>query len=208
MSGDQNSNNLGIAGNVAKTFVQSPLTPLLFIAALVIGGFGLIITPRQEDPQISVPMIDIMVGYQGASAEQVASLAIEPLERIMSEIPGVKHVYSMSRRGGGIVTVQFVVGEQMGPSLVKLYDKLQSNMDKIPPGVSPPLVKPKAIDDVPVAAITLWSEDVDDTSLRRLALDILQDIKQIPNTGQGYVIGGREEEILIPVHHTHILLIF
>ncbi|MGV6851361.1 MAG: efflux RND transporter permease subunit [bacterium] len=197
MSDQLEHQNLGIAGNVARSFVQSPLTPLLLIAALVIGGFGMLITPRQEDPQISVPMVDIFIAYPGASPEQVSALAIEPLERIMSEIPGVKHVYSMSRRGGGIVTVQFIVGEQMGPSLVKLYDKLQSNMDKIPPGVSPPLVKPKAIDDVPVAAITLWSKDVDDTSLRKLAFDILQDIKQIPKTGQGFVIGGRSEEILI-----------
>ena len=115
----------------------------------------------------------------------------------MSEIPGVDHVYSASRRGQSMVTVQFVVGEQMGPSLVKLYDKLQSNQDLMPPGVSPPLVKPKAIDDVPVVAITLWSESVDDRELRKLGLDLLQRIKALPDTGPGFVVGGREDQISV-----------
>ncbi len=187
----------GIAGRIAKAFIQSPLTPLLLFATLAVGMLGMIITPRQEDPQISVPMIDIFIAYPGASSEQVATLAIEPLERIMSEIPGVKHVYSASRQNGGMVTVQFKVGEQMGPSLVKLYDKLQSNLDHIPPGVQPPLIKPKGINDVPVAAITLWSRQVDDAALRKLALDVIQDLKQIPETGLSFVVGGREEEIRV-----------
>ena len=115
-------------------------------------------TPRQEDPQISVPMVDVFISYSGASAQQVASLAIDPLERMMSEIPGVEHVYSASQRGQGMVTVQFTVGEQMGPSLVKLYEKLRSNQDKMPPGVGKALVKPKGADDVPVVTLTLWSK--------------------------------------------------
>lgn len=188
---------LGIAGRIAKTFIQSPLTPLLLFASLAIGMMGMIITPRQEDPQISVPMVDIFVAYPGASSDQVATLAIEPLERIMSEIPGVKHVYSASNRDGGMVTVQFKVGEKMGESLVKLYDKLQSNVDKIPPGVMQPLVKPKGIDDVPVAAITLWSQQIDDAALRKLALNVVQDVKQIPDTGLSFVVGGRDEQIRI-----------
>ncbi len=189
--------DLGIAGRIARAFIQSPLTPLLLFATLAVGMLGMIITPRQEDPQISVPMIDIFIAYPGASSEQVATLAIEPLERIMSEIPGVKHVYSASRQNGGMVTVQFKVGELMGPSLVKLYDKLQSNLDRIPPGVMQPLVKPKGINDVPVAAITLWSRQVDDAALRKLALDVIQDLKQIPETGLSFVVGGREETIRV-----------
>ena len=144
---------LGLAGRTARFFISSPLSPLLFIAMMLMGLLGLVLTPRQEDPQISVPMVDIFVQYSGASADQVANLAIEPLERIMSEIPGVKHVYSATQRGMGMVTIEFDVGEQMGPSLVKVNDKIATNMDLMPPGVSPPLVKSKGIDDVPVVNI-------------------------------------------------------
>ena len=191
--------SLGLAGNMAKEFIHSPLSPILFFAMLALGLLGLVFTPRQEDPQISVPMVDIFVQFPGAAADQVASLAIDPLERIMSEIPGVKHVYSASQRGQGMVTVRFKVGEQLGPSLVKVYDKLESNKDKVPPGVPDPLVKPKGIDDVPVVTLTLWSPDVDDGALRTLSLDVLQSLKQVPNTGQGFIVGGRSEQIRVEV---------
>ena len=194
---NEGHSNLGIAGSTAKAFIDSPLSPILLLASLIIGILGLIFTPRQEDPQISVPMVDIFVNYPGASSEQVATLVADPLERIMSEIQGVDHVYSASRRGQSMVTVQFDVGEVMGPSLVKLYDKLQSNQDLMPPGVPQPLVKPKAIDDVPVVAVTLWSEHVDDSSLRKLGLDLLQNIKALPDTGPGFVVGGREDQITV-----------
>lgn len=201
---DQNEAALGIAGTMANNFIHSPLSPLLFIAMLCLGVLGLLVTPRQEDPQISVPMVDIFIQYPGADAEQVASLAIEPLERIMSEIPGVEHVYSTSQRGHGLVIVRFAVGEAMGPSIVKVHDKIQSNLDKIPPGVAMPLVKPKGIDDVPVVNLTLWSKPkqaggVDDGVLRALALDVLQQLKSLPNTGQGFVAGGRNEQVKIEI---------
>ncbi|MCP4286548.1 MAG: MMPL family transporter [Gammaproteobacteria bacterium] len=198
---------LGLAGRSARFFITSPLSPLLFIAMMLMGILGLVMTPRQEDPQISVPMVDIFVQYAGASAGQVANLAIEPLERIMSEIPGVKHVYSAIQRGSGMVTIEFDVGEEMGPSLVKVNDKIATNMDLMPPGVSPPLVKSKGIDDVSVVNITLWSKDldrdgisdVDDGQLRMLAQDVLQSIKEIPDTGNGFVVGGRSEQVTIEV---------
>ncbi|EXJ15326.1 efflux RND transporter permease subunit [Imhoffiella purpurea] len=198
---------LGIAGRTAKLFIRSPLSPLFYVAMLMMGLLGLLLTPRQEDPQISVPMIDIMVQYPGASAQQVANLAVQPLERIMSEIPGIKHVYSVAQRGHGLVTVEFDVGEEMGPSLVKVNDKLDSNMDKIPPGVMPPLVKSKGIDDVPIVTLTLWSKDldrdgaadVDDAQLRLLAQDVLQALKQVPDTGNAFVVGGRREQVTINV---------
>ncbi|MEJ2393850.1 MAG: efflux RND transporter permease subunit [Candidatus Thiodiazotropha sp.] len=197
--------HLGIAGRTARFFIQSPLSPLFFMAMMLMGLLGLIITPRQEDPQISVPMVDIFVQYPGAAANQVSALAIEPLERIMSEIPGMKHVYSAAQRGGGVVTVEFEVGEKMGPSLVKVNDKIDSNMDIIPPGVMPPLVKAKGIDDVPVVALTLWSKDidrngvpdVDDGQLRMLAHDVLQALKELPDTGKGFVVGGRREQVTV-----------
>jgi multidrug efflux pump subunit AcrB len=195
--------NLGIAGNIAKQFINSPVTPLLMVAFLAIGLLGLIFTPRQEDPKISVPMVDIYVQYDGATAEQVSSLVTEPLERIMSELPGIRHVYSATMRGSAIVTVRFKVGEDLGESIVKVHDKLQSNLDKIPPGVSMPLVKPVGIDDVPVVTVTLWAqgskEGVDDGMLRTLALDILQRLEEVPNTGKGFVVGGSAEQIRVEV---------
>ena len=191
--------SLGVAGRMAKEFIHSPLSPLLLLACLAMGILGLQMTPRQEDPQISVPMVDIFVNYSGASSEQVASLAIDPLERIMSEIPGVKHVYSASQRGQGMVTVEFDVGEDMQESLVKLYDKLASNLDKMPPGVSEPLVKPKAVDDVPVVTLTLWSHEYDDRELRLISLDLLQRLKEVPNTSQGFVVGGRPDQIRVEI---------
>jgi multidrug efflux pump subunit AcrB len=206
---DSKPENLGMAGRMARFFIKSPLSPLLYFAMLMLGVLGLMITPRQEDPQISVPMVDLIVQYPGADAEQVASLAVQPLERIMFEIEGVEHVYSASQRGMGVVTVQFEVGEEMEPSLVKVNDKLQSNMDRIPPGVQAPLVKAKGIDDVPVVTLTLWAErdynrdgipDVDDSQLRRLAQSVLQHIKQIPETGDSFVVGGRAEQVTIEVY--------
>ena len=190
---------LGLAGLIAKAFIHSPLSPLLFIAMLGMGILGLIATPRQEDPQISVPMIDVFVQYPGASTEQVGSLAVEPLERLLSEIPGVKHVYSASEREQGIITVRFKVGEQMGPSLVKVHDKLQANRQVLPPGAMEPIVRPKGIDDVPVVTLTLWSDVVDDAALRALGSKLLQSLAQIPDVGQGFIVGGRQEQIRVEV---------
>ncbi|MBT8421239.1 MAG: efflux RND transporter permease subunit [Gammaproteobacteria bacterium] len=192
--------DLGLAGRMTRAFIDSPLSPLLFLAMLLMGILGLIMTPRQEDPQISVPMVDILVGYPGASSQQVARLAMDPLQRIMSEIPGVKHVYAASARGRGMVTVEFDVGQELGPSIVKVHDKIQSNMDKIPPGVSPPLVQPKGIDDVPVVTLTLWSKEKNDGELRVLALDVLQSLKEIPDTGTGFIVGGRKEQLRIEAY--------
>ncbi len=199
--------DLGLAGRAAQFFIRSPLAPLFYVAMLLMGIMGLLLTPRQEDPQISVPMIDIMIQYPGASAQQVTNLAAQPLERIMSEIPGIKHVYSVSQRGQGVVTVEFDVGQKMGPSLIKVNDKLDSNMDKVPPGMLPPLVKSKGIDDVPIITLTLWSKDldqdgapdVDDGQLRLLAQDTLQALKQVKNTGNAFIVGGRREQVTINV---------
>ena len=172
---------------------------MLLLGCLCIGLIGLFFTPRQEDPQISVPMIDLFVQYPGASAQQVESMVTESLERIMMEIPGVRHVYSATQRGSAVVTVRFYVGEDMGESIVKVHDKLQSNLDKMPPDVQMPLVKPVSVDDVPVVTATLWSEDVGDAQLRTLALDVLQELGAVKDTGKGFVVGGREEQIRVEV---------
>ena len=191
--------DLGIAGRITKQFINSPVTPLLMMAFLAIGILGLLFTPRQEDPKISVPMVDIFVQYAGASSKQVTSLVTDPLGRIMSEIPGVRHVYSATQRGGSVVTVRFEVGENMGESIVKVHDKIMSNLDLMPPGVAVPLVKPVSIDDVPTVTVTLWSKDVDDGNLRTLAFDVLQRLEEVPNTGKGFVVGGRTEQIRVEV---------
>jgi multidrug efflux pump subunit AcrB len=192
---------LGIAGTMARFFIDSPLTPMIMLAGLAIGLLGLFLTPRQEDPQISVPMIDIFFQYPGASSQEVSSLALQPLERIMSEITGVKHIYSVAERERGMVTVRFEVGEPMEPSIVKVHEKLQSNMDLIPPEVSLPLVKPRRVDDVPVVTVTLWCPDlaVDDARLRTLAFDVLQRLQEVKDTGPGFVVGGQKSQIRVEV---------
>ena len=189
----------GMAGSMAKAFITSPLSLLLLLAFFAVGTLGMWITPRQEDPQISVPMVDIFVRYPGASAQEVENLISRPLESIMSEMTGVDHVYSYSAREQGMVTVQFVVGQQLEPSLVKLYDKLESNKDRMPIGAQPPLVKPKGADDVPLVTLTLWSNAVDDANLRLVGLDVLQSLREVPNTSQSFIVDGRHEELRVEI---------
>ncbi len=198
-AGQAEQDETGLAGRIARTFINTPVTPMLLIGALCIGLLGLFFTPRQEDPKISVPMIDVFVQYPGASAPQVESLVTEPLERLMMELPGVRHVYSATRRGGAIVTVRFLVGEDMGESIVKVHDKLQSSMDRMPPDVRQPLVRPVGIDDVPIVTLTLWSDEVEDAQLRTLALAVLQELGAVAGTGKGFVVGGRQEQIRVEV---------
>ncbi len=191
--------NLGIAGGMAKMFITSPLALLLLFAFLALGLLGMKMTPRQEDPQISVPMVDIFVSYPGATAKEVESQVARPLEGIMSEITGVKHVYSASSRGNAMVTVQFKVGENFESSIVKLNDKLNSNKNRMPQGITKILVKPVGVDDVPVVTITLWSNDVDDASLKLVALDLLQKLREVPNASQSFIVDGRTDQLLIEV---------
>jgi len=191
--------DIGFSGGLAKTFIHSPLSPLLFIAMMAIGIWGLIATPRQEDPQISVPMIDIFFPAPGLSSDEVASQVVDPFERVLSEIPNIKHIYSASDREYGIITVQFKVGEPMGSSIVQIHSKIQSSLDLLPLGIDPPMVKPKEVDDVPSVTLTLWSEDVEDDQLRILGVSVLQHLKQVPLTGVGFVTGGRSRQLRVEV---------
>lgn len=184
---------LGIAGKLTKAFITSPLSIILFFAMLGAGIIGLISTPRQEDPQISVPLIDIFVEYPGASSEEVANIMVKPLERMMSNILGVKHVYSASDKGKGVVTVEFDVGQEMTASVLKVRDKMLANLEFMPPGARQPLVKPKEIDDVSIINLTLWSKSVDDGQLRALGLELLQQLEKVQDTNTGFVVGGRKE---------------
>ena len=154
--------NEGIAGNIAKGFLRSKLTILLMVVFLLIGAYATMHIPREEEPQIEVPMADIFIGFPGAEPKEVESKVVAPLEKIVSNIKGVEYVYSTSMKGQAMLIVQFYVGEDVEKSLVKLYNELMKNMDKMPEGVTMPLVKSRAIDDVPVLGLTVWSEHYDD----------------------------------------------
>ncbi|WP_198263274.1 efflux RND transporter permease subunit [sulfur-oxidizing endosymbiont of Gigantopelta aegis] len=194
-----NNNKQGAAGVLCETFIHSPLSPLLYIVMLLLGIYGLFATPRQEDPEISVPMIDIFYQMPGATIQQVSELLIAPQERVLSEINDIKHVYSASDKEMGMITLQYKVGEDMESALIRTMAKLQANTDKLPPGAKPAMMKPKGIDDVPVVTMTLWSRELDDSTLRALATTLEQRLKQIPQTGNSFISGGRARELRIDI---------
>ncbi len=188
---------VGISGKIAKAFITSKLTPLIVIASLLLGVFAVAVTPREEEPQIVVPMIDVFVSYPGASAKEVEERVTTPMEKLLWEIKGVEYVYSIATPGGNLTIVRFYVGEDMEKSLVKLYNKLMSNYDRIPPGVSQPLVKPRSIDDVPVLAVTLWSERYSGYELRSVAAIVADEIKKDNDVSEITVTGGQKRRVLI-----------
>ena len=185
----------GLAGNIAKAFLQSKLTILLMIAFLLIGGYSTMFIPREEEPQIDVPTADIFLRYPGASPKEVETRVVQPLEKIVSNVKGVEHVYSTSMTGQAMIVVQFYVGEDVERSLVKLYNELMKNMDKLPPGVSLPLVKTRTIDDVPVLGLTLWSDKYNDYDLKRLGQVLTNEIKKVPDVAAVSIIGGRSRQV-------------
>ncbi len=187
----------GIAGRVAKTFLRSKLTPLIVIAALLLGIFAIIVTPREEEPQIIVPMVDVFVQDPGASAQEVNDQVAKPLEKLLWEIKGVEYVYSISRPGTALCVVRFYVGESMEDSLVKLYNQLMSNYDRIPPGISQPLVKAKSIDDVPILTLTLWSGRYDGYHLRKVALEVADELKKDPDVSEIKITGGQKRQLRV-----------
>jgi multidrug efflux pump subunit AcrB len=190
------SDRVGIAGKIAHAFIQSKLTPLIVIASLLLGLFALSVTPREEEPQIVVPMIDVYVTYPGASAREVEERVTRPMEKLLWEIKGVEYIYSIVKPGFNLTIVRFYVGEGMEESLVKLYNKLMSNYDRIPPGVSQPMVKARSIDDVPILTLTLWSESprISGYELRRVALELCTEIKKDQNVAEFTVVGGQRRQ--------------
>jgi multidrug efflux pump subunit AcrB len=188
---------LRLAGRVAHIFIQSKLTPLTIIAALLLGFFSILETPREEEPQIVVPMLDIFVQMPGASAEEVTQRATVPMEKLIREIPGVEYVYSISRPGLSMLIVRFYVGTNQENAIVQTYNKLYSNLDRIPPGVSPPIIKPRSIDDVPILALTLWGKNYDGYQLCRIAEELDHSIKQLENVSETAIIGGQPREVRV-----------
>jgi multidrug efflux pump subunit AcrB len=191
------SSPLGLAGRVARTFIDSKLTPLVIIASILLGAFAVVMLPREEEPQIKVPMVDVMVAMPGFSAKEVEERATRPMEKLLWEIPGVEYIYSTSRPGESLVIVRFKVGEDMERSIVKLNQKLQSNFDRIPHGVSQPLIKAKSIDDVPILALTFHSARYDHLTLRRLVAQVDDAVKQVPLVAETTLIGGALRQVRV-----------
>lgn len=188
---------LGLAGKIARAFIDSKLTPLIVIASVLLGAFAVIMLPREEEPQIKVPMVDVMVAMPGFSAKEVEERATRPMEKLLWEIPGVEYIYSTSKPGESLVIVRFKVGEDMELSLVKLNQKLQSNFDRIPHGVSAPLIKAKSIDDVPILALTFHSPHYDHLTLRRLVAQVDDAVKQVPLVAETTIIGGAQRQVRV-----------
>jgi len=191
---------LNISGKITQYFINSQLTVLLMAATTILGLFALWFTPREENPQIVVPAANVMVMLPGASAREVEELIAKKLEAKLWEIPGVEDVYSVSMNSQAVVTVKFFVGQDKERSLVKLYDKLMSNMDFAPPGASPPLVKPIDVDDVPIVAITFSAaagSNYDDAQLRLVADHALDELRKVPGVGNTIVIGGRSRQVRV-----------
>jgi multidrug efflux pump subunit AcrB len=188
---------LGVAGNVAHYFIQSKLTPLIVVASLIMGVFAVVMLPREEEPQIKVPMVDVLVSAPGLSAKEIEKRVSTPMEKLLWEIPGVEYVYSTSRSGQSMVVVRYYVGEDEEDSILKTYNKLYSNFDIIPPGVSRPIVKPRSIDDVPVIALTFWSDHYDEYMLRRIAAEVENAVKSIDDVSETLLIGGLRRELKV-----------
>ena len=187
----------GLAGRIAGYFVTSKLTPIAIIASILLGFFAVWMLPREEEPQIKVPMIDVQVAMPGATAAEVENRVTRPMEKLLWEIPGVEYLYSTSSPGGSLVIVRFFVGTDIEAALVRLNQKLQANFDRIPTGVSTPLVKPRTIDDVPVLALTLYSAHHDHLALRRLAAQLDEVIKSIPQVAETTLIGGTRRAVRV-----------
>ncbi len=189
----------GLAGRLAAAFIESKLTPLFLVAALALGLLSVIGLPREEEPQIIVPMIDVMVQMPGASPAEVEQRVTRPMEKLLWEIPGVEYIYSTSAPGMSMVIVRFYVGQDEEQAIVRLNQKLFANADIIPPGVSPPIVKPRSIDDVPVMALTLWGERYNDFELRRVAEQLHDVIKEIPDVSEVTMAGGRGRQVTVEI---------
>jgi multidrug efflux pump subunit AcrB len=185
------------AGRIAQMFIQSKLTPLVIIFALLLGVFSILQTPREEEPQIVVPMLDVFAQMPGASAQEVAERATVPMEKLLRELPGVQYIYSISHPGLSMVIVRFYVGTKEEDAVVQTYNKLYSNFDRIPPGVSQPLIKVRSIDNVPILALTLWGKNYDAYQLRRISGELEHSLKQLDDVSESTIIGGQTRKLRV-----------
>ena len=201
MSDQQENNTLGLSGNIAKKFLLSEITPLLALIAFLLGVFAVIMTPREEEPQINVTFANVFIPFPGASAKEVEQLVSSPAEQILSEIEGLKHIYSVSKPGMSVLTVQFKVGEDRTQAIVRLYNAVYSKQDWLPAnlGTLPPIIKPKGIDDVPIVTLTLWTEDQSRGAyeLNKIAHTLETELKRIKGTRDIYTLGGPQQVIQV-----------
>ncbi|HLW80433.1 MAG TPA: efflux RND transporter permease subunit [Candidatus Acidoferrales bacterium] len=188
---------LRLAGRIAHSFIDSKLTPLFIVGVLLLGFFSILQTPREEEPQIIVPMLDVFVQMPGVSAQEVEQRATVPMEKLIREIPGVEYVYSISHPGVSMLIVRFYVGTNQDDAIVKTYNKLYSNFDRIPQGVSQPLIKVRSIDDVPIFALTLWGKDYNAYQLRQIADELDRSLKQLNDISETTIIGGQSRELRV-----------
>jgi len=191
------SAHTGLAGRIAHAFIDSKLTPLIVVTAVLLGIAAIVLLPREEEPQIKVPMVDVLVSMAGFTAKEVEERATRPMEKLLWEISGVEYVYSTSRDGESLVIVRFKVGSDPQASLVALTEKLRTNFDRIPHGVSAPLVKPRSIDDVPILALTFHSARYDHLTLRRLVAEVDDAVKAVPLVAETTIIGGARRQLRV-----------
>jgi multidrug efflux pump subunit AcrB len=189
--------SFGLAGRMAAYWINSKLTPLVIVASLLIGAFSVWMLPREEEPQIIVPMIDIFVAMPGAPAKEVEERVTRPMEKLLWEIPGVEYIYSTSSPGKAMAVVRFKVGEDEEASIVRLNQKMFANFDLIPQGVSQPLIKPRSIDDVPILALTLHAKDRSDFELRQIAAKVHDSVKQVQDVSEVTILGGQRRELRV-----------
>jgi len=187
----------GFAGKMAAAFVDSKLTAVGILASMLLGLMALVLLPREEEPQIKVPMIDVMVSMEGATPKEVEQRVSIPMEKLLYELPGVEYIYSTSMAGQSLLVVRFYIGENLESSIVRLNQKLATNFDRIPHGVSTPIVKPHIIDDVPILALTFHSQTYDHFALRRLAAEVDDAVKSIHNVAETTLIGGTRREVRV-----------
>jgi len=186
---------LGLAGRIGRAFLESKLTPLIIVGSLLLGAFAILVTPSEEEPQIQVPMIDVMVGFPGATAEEVEHRVITPMEKLLYEIENVEYIYSISQPSGGLIVVRFLVGTDPDQAATRVHTKILSAMDEMPEGLVQPLVKPRTIDDVPVVAYTLFSQESSSTQVRRVADELKLEITKHPRVAQVWVTGGQRRVV-------------
>jgi multidrug efflux pump subunit AcrB len=189
--------SMGIAGRLARTFVQSKLTPLFVLFALGLGALAVVVTPREEEPQIKVPMVDVFASAPGWSAVDVERRLIAPLEKEFWSVPGVEYVYSTSSAGYGLTVVRFRVGEDPDRALIRVRAKLDASADRWPAELAPPLVKVRSIDDVPIWALTFWSRSQDAATLRQIAAEVENEVKTIPEVSDTALLGGLRREFRV-----------
>jgi multidrug efflux pump subunit AcrB len=187
----------GLAGRIAGAFIDSRLTPLIVLASLALGVGAVLLIPREEEPQIVVPMLDVTTAMPGASPAEIEQRVTIPTEKLMRELPGVEYVYSTSAAGSSLVIVRFFVGVPEDEALVRVYSKLYSNMDRLPRGASQPIVKARSIDDVPILAVTLWGRNHDAYHLRLIAAELEHSVKQVDDVSETRILGGQPRALRV-----------